>query len=540
MKNNFIKQTTAYLAAIAVSIGAVSCSKLDEKVFGSKTIAPATTAGTSSVNLESVYEATHVLVGQENTPFAFQEHSTDELLGPTRGTDWDDFGTWRKIHLHTVDGAHNQLFAMWNNLNRGLFLATQLVETGKAETKPAAQFLRAFLATQVMDLFGQVPYRAASDGPDVIPAVKTRSEAFDWIMIDLDAAIASLPSNAVTTDSRIATKQAAQFLKARLLLNKAVYKADPKTPTTFTFAAADMNTVITLVDAITASGRFKIGSTPDSYWDNFKWDNFSTSTELIYTRGGEGAKQIGGNIGTNFYTGMGTHYKQTFSGWNGFTTTADFYNSFDTADRRRQHNITGFTELTGFNAGFLAGQQFTYNTDNPDVPNEKKNDGIKREVKDRSGGKLVFTPDVSLFFSTESKGIRTMKYPLKYNASNNSFTQPNDFVFFRYADALLMKAEAIARGGSVTNGETSLILVNRLRSRSGAPALTAVSLNDILAERGRELYLESVRRDDLIRFGKYNDPVNERAAKSEAYKVVLPIPNQAVSSNPNLKQNFGY
>ena len=63
---------------------------------------------------------------------------------------------------------------------------------------------------------------------------------------------------------------------------------------------------------------------------------------------------------------------------------------------------------------------------------------------------------------------------------------------------------------------------------------------DILAERGRELYLEAVRRDDLIRFGKFNNPVVERSQASDASRVVLPIPNQAVSSNPNLKQNWGY
>jgi hypothetical protein len=522
MKNNFIKQTAIYTAAIAVSLGAASCSKLDEKVFGSKSVVAASAGGASSANLASVYDATNTLIGQGNW-YALQEHSTDELLGPTRGTDWDDFGTWRKIHLHAVDGAHNQLFDTWNGINGGLFKATIVAESGTAADQPAAKFLRAFMATQVMDLFGQVPYRAATDGPDKIPAVKTRAEAFDWILTDLTAAIAALPSNAAITDSRKATKQAAQFLRARLMLNKAVYKADPKTPTTFTFAAADMNEVITLVDAIIASGKFSLSA---NYWDNFVWNNYTKSTEMIYSRGGDGATQSGGNINVNFFTGMGTHYNQTFSGWNGFTTTADFYNSFPDVDKRRQADVAGYTELTGFNAGFLAGQQYKYDK------------GVKVKVKDRSGSDLVFTPDVSLFFSTESKGIRTMKYPMEYKDGN--FNGTNDFVFFRYADALLMKAEAIVRGGTATGGQTALSIVNSLRARSGAPALTAVTLNDILAERGRELYLEAVRRPDLVRFGKYNDPVNERSSKSDASRVVYPIPNQAVSSNPNLKQNFGY
>ena len=536
MKNNFIKQTAIYTAAIAVSLGAASCSKLDEKVFGSKSVISASAGSAATADLKSVYEATNTLVGQGNW-YALQEHSTDELLGPTRGTDWDDFGTWRKIHLHAVDGAHNQLFDTWNGINGGLFKATIVAEKGTAAEQPAGKFLRAFLATQVMDLFGQVPYRAAADGPDVIPAVKTRAEAFDWILTDVNAAIAGLPSKVANTDSRFATKQAAQFLKARLLLNKAVYKQDPKNPAGFKstdFAAADMNEVIKLVDEITASGV----TLAANYWDNFVWDNNTKSKELIYTRGGADADKDpkhGGTINVNFATGMGSHYNQSFSGWNGFTTTADFYSSFDTADQRRQSNIAGYTELTGMNAGFMAGQQYTYN----DAKNEK-NIGVKRKVLDRASGDLVFTPDVSLFFSTESKGIRTMKYPMEYKASDNSFTGKNDYVFFRHADAMLMKAEAILRGGTATGGETALSIVNTLRKRSGAPALTAVTLPDLLAERGRELYLEAVRRPDLIRFGKYNDPVNERAAKSDPSRVVYPIPNQAVSSNPNLKQNFGY
>jgi len=525
MKNNFIKQTAIYATAIAVSLGAVSCSKLDEKVFGSKSIATAS-AGASTADLASVYGQLNQLSGQYGW-HALQVHSTDELLGPTRGTDWDDFGTWRKIHLHAVDGAHNQIFDTWNGLNGALFQATLVAEKSTGASQAEGKFLRAFFATQIMDIYGQVPYRSATAGPDDIPEVKTRAQAYDWIMTDLDAAIAALPTFGTGADMHKANKQAAQFLKARLLLNKAVYKASPTAPAgPYTFDAADMNAVVSLVDAITASGKFKLST---SYWDNFKWDNYTASTELILSRATNGAgkaTQTGGNTGVTWATGMGTHYNQAFSGWNGFTTTSDFYNSFGDGDKRKYDSLGKMTEVSGFNAGFLAGQQYKYV------------DGKKVIVKDRSGSPLVFTPDVSLFFSTESKGIRTMKYPLR--GDQMGFNEENEFVIFRYADAMLMKAEAISRGASATGGETALSIVNAIRARSGAKALTAVTLNDILAERGRELYLEGTRRSDLIRFGKFNDPVIERPNKSDAFRVVYPIPNQAVSSNPNLKQNFGY
>jgi starch-binding outer membrane protein, SusD/RagB family len=103
-----------------------------------------------------------------------------------------------------------------------------------------------------------------------------------------------------------------------------------------------------------------------------------------------------------------------------------------------------------------------------------------------------------------------------------------------------MKAEAILRGGTATLGQTALSIVNSIRSQRGVANMGSVNLDGLLAERGRELYLEAVRRSDLIRFGKFNDPVNERPSSSGAFRVVFPIPNIALSSNPNLTQNFGY
>ena len=105
---------------------------------------------------------------------------------------------------------------------------------------------------------------------------------------------------------------------------------------------------------------------------------------------------------------------------------------------------------------------------------------------------------------------------------------------------MLMKAEAILRGGTPTGGQTALSLVNAVRAARGASALASVTLTSLLAERGRELYIEGWRRNDMIRFGVFNNPVQERPNQSQGYKVVFPIPNLALSSNPNLKQNFGY
>ena len=84
-------------------------------------------------------------------------------------------------------------------------------------------------------------------------------------------------------------------------------------------------------------------------------------------------------------------------------------------------------------------------------------------------------------------------------------------------------------------------MVNAVRthvSRS-ASALTGVTLDQMIDERGRELYLESWRRQDLIRFGKFLLPWQEKAASNPRY-LLFPIPNGQLAANPNFTQNPGY
>ena len=123
--------------------------------------------------------------------------------------------------------------------------------------------------------------------------------------------------------------------------------------------------------------------------------------------------------------------------------------------------------------------------------------------------------------------------PLQTNRNQN-----NDFPVFRFSDILLMKAEATLR----SNGSAQVVadLVNQVRSnRTTSPALTTVSLEDIYQERSRELAMETWHRNDMIRFGKFE---NKWGYKTDAdkNKRILPIPQGAMTLNPALKQNPGY
>jgi hypothetical protein len=109
-----------------------------------------------------------------------------------------------------------------------------------------------------------------------------------------------------------------------------------------------------------------------------------------------------------------------------------------------------------------------------------------------------------------------------------------------------MKAEAILRGGTATTagsyGNTPLALVNSIRTNASrnAGALASVNLETLYAERGRELYLENWRRQDMVRFGKYLGPIEQGPTSSDPKYLIFPIPNQQLAVNPNLTQNPGY
>jgi hypothetical protein len=130
-----------------------------------------------------------------------------------------------------------------------------------------------------------------------------------------------------------------------------------------------------------------------------------------------------------------------------------------------------------------------------------------------------------------------VKYPPDF-AQGIDGNAENEYVVFRYADVLLMKAEAHLR---LNEADKALAIFNEIRTARGATTKSAVTLDDILEERGRELYWEGWRRNDLIRFGKFLDPVQpNRPTKSGPERLLFPIPNQQLAVNPNLEQNPGY
>ncbi len=112
----------------------------------------------------------------------------------------------------------------------------------------------------------------------------------------------------------------------------------------------------------------------------------------------------------------------------------------------------------------------------------------------------------------------------------------NDFVIFRWGDMKLIRAEANLRLG---NDALALAEVNEIRVRAEVTPFTALTLDNLLAERGREMFAELSRRQDLIRFGKFDDAWWEKEVSTSTYNV-FPIPQPQLDVNSTLVQNPGY
>jgi len=448
--------------------------------------------------LESAYKSLSTFTDQANI-YALFQHTSEEMIPPTRGVDWGDNGVWRTLHAHTWDATHAYVLGAWNNLNSRAFNANVILASNPSAQEAAeAKFLRAYFMWHVMDLFGVVPFREANEGVDVDPRVLSRTEALDFIIKDLTEALPDLPAKGPDPLNTTANKAAANALLARIYLNKGVYTAaDPAGP--YTFDAADMDKVIEHAEAVEMDGY----TFEDEY---FKIFTNNSESEIIFS-------SIDGT-GQNRWM-MTLHYSQNPSGWNGFTTLADFYGKFEADDPRIGNYPTpDGSEFSGIGRGFLIGQQY--------------DDSGEVLIDSRSKKPLQFTSDVPLSGAATEKGIRAIKY------------HPADagkYILLRYADVALMKAEAILRGG--TSADDPLTIVNDLRAARGAKTLPSVDLSTMLDERGRELYWEGIRRTDEIRFGTFTDTWVEKTV-TDANRVLFPIPQQALNSHPNVSQNPGY
>jgi len=500
-----------------------ACTDLEEEVFSQVTADNFFQTEEELISaLGAAYTSLYGYMGTVSL-WAAQEVSSDEMVVPTRGPDWGDGGHWVRLHQHLWTAEDPTVGTTWNFIFGGISACNRLIfqfeELANPLTDPfigELKALRALYYLFAIDTYGNVPIVTDFANADPNPATNSRSEVFNFIESELTAAL-PLVSDAVdgTTYGRM-NQMAVQSALTRLYLNAEVYTGTPQ----WAKAAAAANAVIN-------SGNFSME--PD-YFANFNIDN-SGSSEFIMAIPYDAVFAGGLNVvmQTLSYINQQT-YNLAGQPWNGWCTLEEFYNSYEDDDLRKGQANTeeGPSTVRG---NFLIGPQW-------DVSGKVRltDAGTLASGTDPDGEPFTFRAFINELFPNawREAGARAVKYEIEIGGQPN---MSNDIPIFRYTDILMMRAEALWRMDP--SDSEALALMNQVRDRAGVSPFDELTAENILAERGREMFVELVRRTDLIRFGKFTEAWWGKDAMEEG-KELFPVPKSQTDANPNLVQNPCY
>ena len=491
-----------------------------------------------------------------------QSHSSDESMQPAYGGNWFDGGRFMQLHMHTWDKDNALVNGNWNYLSNLVGISNQIIyilrtaPEGAAKRQSIAEMktMRSLAYFLMMDLFGNVPIDTVYGSKELQPNT-SRAQVFSFLESELKTAIPNLSTTSGAAMYGKPNRYVAYTILAKMYLNAQVYTGSAK-----------WNEAISACDSIIKAGGGKLYSFEQrsTYLNMFYPTNGPANKEFIFTIPYDAATSNGymfyarydlnRNLGIRYlYSGStpGTNVdpimNQTTG--NGLVNTKpsgprmtlpEYFAYFDDANDIR-------------NKQWLSGKQYWANGNPIMVKTTKK--GYDQFYTGADGGDsytyhLELSPDVKLRQNPAvfdcgndeiawNQGTRNIKF-LPDNTNKINRNQNNDVPIFRYSDVILMKAEAILRGGSATDGQTALSLANSLRAnRTTSPAWTSVTLDNIYAERARELAWETWRRNDMIRFGKFETAWGFKT-NTDAYRRIFPIPTAAMVVNPKLAQNPGY
>lgn len=525
MKNliSIIHKKLAACAA-AVLLMMPSCG-LDEEVYSIYTPETFYTSDAAVLSsLSGVYRNFAQITGM-GVEYRILELPTDQVVVHGKIQGWWANNDFEQLMEHKWTPDHNYLDGSWNTFFRTVGQANGLIDALEASPLEEAQIegpiaelraLRAYAYFYLMDLFGNVPiFTQPKVDPNNLPEQHTRSEVFDFVTNELKEAAEVLPSqNDVGSEyyGRL-TKEAAYALLAITYLNAEVYTG-----------TAQYDETIKYADLVINSGAYRL---LDNYFDNFKHDN-EMNDEFIF--GGIYTPNIPGGIGHPLVQKVlpgisGGLFGLPYTPQNGFGTRPSVVEKYEDQDDRKSMFLT-----YGALKDPRTGETVMVERIVPDNNSQLYIEGVSTE------GPVPYEiiPATGIRNQPMNAGIKWIKWGIDPNTNGGNAS--NDIAFIRYADILLVKAEALARKGDLGG---ALALVNQVRERSNASTLSSVTLEDILEERGRELAFEMSRRRDLIRFGKFTDPWEFKEA-SEPFRNIYPIPSKAIDANPKLQQNPGY
>lgn len=466
------------------------------------------------------------------------ELSADQLAWPQKGRHGYDGGVWIRLHNHSWTPTDNTVREPWELIWGGIgfcnntiadlekvdFTKIGMTEQDKVSIIAETKVLRAWHYLKLLDMYGNVPVVTTVATP-LNPETKPRAEVFAFIEKEVKDNVESLQPLSPSLVGRI-TKAAGYAMLAELYLNAEVWAGTPR-----------WDDCVAACDKIISGQAGGLDGAPaldPGIYGPFSVDNDKSKENLF---------QIAydfknGNFRLPF-EGIFWHYRQREingadrDGNNGIVVIPTAFDAYKDNDLRKQK-------------WFLIGQQNKFGTDQPVLGTEEYNNKplvFVKEIRRNSEGE---TGPGGMTRGEENSGARFNKYQVGMPTDAKYWS--NDYVLYRLTEIYYNKAEALMRKNSNEATQQVVDLVNQCKQRRfmaadwAAEQYTTASLtmDEFLAERGREFIFEGKRRTDLIRFGKFVTASWWDHTPTEKNKELFPIPQTQIAINPNLKQNPGY
>ncbi len=539
-------QIKTIFAAAIVTL-ATGCTDLNVDVKSQYTEYPTESKVALEAKMADVYYAFRNVLGNKYN--RYQTFASDEASGLSFDGDYYDGAENVNPTLHNFK-AEDGTLDYWADLAGGITKCNKAIdEFGDANDDltlsyiAAARTMRAFYHFILMDSFGDVPILNKLYDDNEAIARSPRKEVAEFIEKEL---LESVPHLSTANDASTygkPNKWMAEALLVKLYINWGVYTCGDVTSYDATSTAnSKLNDCVKYCDDIIKSGIFNLN---DEYRSKFMYDNGVQIADFIYAMPYDCVSAKG------LYYGRYRTFRKIDNG-----SPVGYYGA------KMQNSCAGimamnpeFSSLFSLqgdarNNCVLGGKVFVHD---PITGEETSTPYMYK------GEQLEFTQTITLKAGGEEQlnagadangwrqGWRSIKfYPNPNEYAGYSRNQSNDVPIFRYADILLTKAEAILRGATPTGDDTPQSLFNQIRSYVGAPLLDHTpSLDDLLDERGREFFDENWRRNDMIRFGTFENEYGFHKkgfpnARFDKTCRIYPVPQSVLNENTNWKQNAGY
>ena len=531
---------------LATSVSALifSCTDLEEELIGDITKAVTVSApniGGAAGGGNDALAGAYAQLRNSGTAnhfsyFSIQGLPSDEMAIAAKGGDWYDGGVLVQMHRHTFDPTNGIIGNTWGGQYGAIGAINDAIANLGLSAGDIMQMraLRAYFYWRMLDLYGNVKIVTT---PGVDAPQSTRAVLYAFVESELLAALGTTEITANTTFSdtglpasgsvyRVNRYAALGFL-TKLYLNHAVYLGAESTATYNKAALASQIIMDSNAYQLCASGctvanlakRPAVATDPDNlegYAAVFAPNN-ENNVEHIFSVNYDEATAGGMN-----FAKMTLHYSSQLTWnfeaqpWNGYAALEEFYNKYDSGDARKANN-------------FIVGPQKDYG-----------GSALNDFAADDPGGIVLdYTPAINELEpnALRQSGARLGKFSFQQFGRPD---QSNDFPIVRLGDIMLMSAEAQMRAAGNWSHPPALALVNAIRARAGVSAYSSMTAAEFLNERGREMFQETSRRTDLIRFGTYSSGSWWEKAASPAHKALFPIPFDAIQSSTGLSQNAGY